>query len=140
VINARWIPASLPLLPAAVHAAGMKVQPGQWLFHGKSDLTLMLGKPPVVTTRCLNAGEVAPDTFLEDVQIEGCAAVKSRADAASLHRKLSCKQPGGVFTGTADFSSTGTAVRGVLKVVLPVAGQSLDIEQVWEGRRLGACE
>jgi hypothetical protein len=140
VINARWMLASLLLLPIATHAAGMKVQPGQWEFRSKSNLPLMLGKPPVVTTRCLNTGEISPDTFLKDVQIEGCTVVESRADAASLRWKVSCRQPGGVFTGAADFTSTGAAVRGVLKVVLPFAGQSLDYVQEWEGRRIGACQ
>jgi hypothetical protein len=140
VINARWMFASLLLLPVATHAAGMKIEPGKWEFRSKSNLPMMLGQPPKVTTQCLSVGEVSPDSFLKDVQIEGCAVVESRADAASLHWKVSCKQPGGVFTGTADFTSTGAAMRGVLKVVLPIAGQTLDFAQEWEGRRLGACQ
>ena len=140
MINARWIFASLLLLPFAVHAAGMKVEPGQWEFRSTSNLPMMLGKPPAVTTRCLNAGEVSPDTFLKDVQIEGCAVVESRADAASLHWKLSCRQSGGAFSGAADFTSTGTVIHGVLKVSLPITIMPLDFEQEWEGRRLVVCQ
>jgi hypothetical protein len=139
-MNTRWMLASLLLLPVAAHAAGMKIEPGRWEFRSTSNLPMMLGKPPVVTTRCLSAGEVSPDTFLKDVQIEGCAVVESRADATSLRWKVSCKQPGGAFSGAAEFTSTGTAVRGVLKVTLPDAIMPLDFEQAWEGRRLGACQ
>lgn len=140
MIFTRWMVASLLLLPVAAQAAGMKIDPGKWEFRSKSNLPMMLGKPPKVTTQCLSTGEVSPDTFLKDIQIEGCAVVESRADAASLHWKMSCPQPGGAFTGVADFKSTGATVQGVLKVALPLAGQSLDFEQEWEGRRLGACQ
>ncbi len=132
---------AMVLMMAAATSAGadsIKVEPGKWEF--RSEATMMPGQPPKtnVTTECIEDGDVDPDKFMEGD--ETCRISDVTSSGSELKWKMTCPGPQGTLTGDAVLRSKGTTVSGSMNMRMEVGGQVMQINNSWQGRRIGACD
>ncbi len=119
-------------------ADGMKVEPGQWEFTTTTSMPMAGGAQTQVTQECVQDGEMSTDRLME--QSDGCTVSEAEATETTLRWKITCTNAGGVMRGNAEFSTTGTEIRGVMKMAMSFGGNEMKFENTWQGKRLGPCE
>ena len=135
--NAAVVVSVLALaLPAL--AEGMKVDPGEWEFTSTSKVPMGAAPIPKSTTECITESEMDPDEFLKDA--DGCSIVEKDVSSDRMSYVMSCPGPAGPMTGRAVFTSTGSTVKGGMKVQFDMNGQPMTFETTWEGKRVGDCD
>ncbi len=135
--NAAVVVSVLALaLPAL--AEGMKVDPGKWEFRSTSKTPMGPAPVPETTTECITESEMDPDEFLDEAK--GCSVVEKDVASDKMTYVMSCDGPTGPMTGRAVFRSTGSTVKGGMKMQVDFNGQPMTFETTWEGKRVGDCE
>lgn len=124
---------SLPAL-----AEGMKVEPGKWEFTSSSKTPMGASPMPKATTECITESEMDPDEFLKDA--DGCSVVEKDVSSDKMSYVMSCAGPTGPMVGRAVFTSTGSTVKGGMKMEIDFNGQPMTFETKWEGERVGDCD
>ena len=87
---------------------------------------------------CIEDGEISPDTFNEVA--DGCLVSDQKSDRTSMSWRVECKSPQGSMKGDAKFTSTGSAVTGLMNMKMEGGGMDMSFEHRTEGKRLGDCE
>lgn len=125
-------------MAAPAWAEGLRVEPGKWEMRSTSHMPMMPQPRTQVTTECVRQTELSPDTFLE--QAEGCRLIDSEASGSRIRWQMECQSEGRKMTADGAFTSTGTTVKGTMKLAMDAGGHQMTMEHQWEGRRLGPCD
>lgn len=118
-------------------AGGMKVSPGKWEFRSSAQQPMGGGSKTEVTTQSVSNSEMTPERFMRDAK--GCTVTDTETTGAMMRWKMSCAGTGGQSTGDAEFTSTGTAIRGAMNMMMQFGGQQMTFARTWEGKHVGPC-
>lgn len=119
-------------------AAGMKVSPGKWEFRSSSQPPMGGGAKTEVTTQCVADAEMTPERFMREAK--GCTVTDTETSESRMRWRMHCAGTGGLSTGDAEFTSTGTTIRGMMNMMMKFGGQQMSFARTWEGKHVGPCK
>ena len=132
--SARWLRvlAFVALAPAALADPQLKVKPGRW----EVQVTLRSPGSGDEQTRdvtlCIDEAGIAPQALVSAK--DGCTVSDVRIEDAEMRWKVVCANQGEKLRGNGRLSSRDDTIKGKLSLRTVVGGQSVDIEQRWEGK------
>ena len=124
-------------LPAAADEAFL-VEPGKWAFKSTTQGSMNPEHKTQTSTECITDSEITPEQFTQGMP--DCTLSDVVVAAANMSWTMICQGPGGQMQGNAEFTSTGSAVEGTMNMTMQFGGQSMQIQNTWQGTRTGPCD
>lgn len=119
-------------------ADSIPVKPGMW----ETTMTMtspMFPQPRIETaTECVDKSEFSISDLMPADQSD-CKITESSVDGNSLSWKMQCQMQGGSGEGGGKFNSNGTSGSGEMYMKMTVQGQSFEMQNSWQGKRIGPC-
>ncbi len=139
MIRASIILGILFLAAPAAWAEGIPVEPGMWEMT--STMTMpMLPQPRVTTTtECMTESEISMDDMGGEDVDPNCQFEMAQIDGSTMKWSFDCPVEGGTSHGEWEATSTGDGVTGKGVVTMSFQGQTMEMNMVWEGKRIGDC-
>lgn len=129
------------LLTAAspVMAEGIPVEPGLWEMTSTINMPMM--PQPRVTTlsECFTESEISMDDMSTDGLEGDCQLQMDQLEGNTMRWTVDCPIEGGSSHGEWFATSSGDTVTGEGKLTMAMAGQTMEMNMSWEGRRMGDC-
>jgi hypothetical protein len=131
---------SLLLGVAAGPALGAPdVQTGMWEVHVKTEMPGMpMAIPPVTHRYCLTKKDLVPNSSPQPGQT--CRMVDRKTSGNTVTWRVECNSNGYHSSGTGKIQFSGTRYHGEMTFHMNEGGQVMEMHQVMEGRRVGACK
>lgn len=124
-------------LPAAADEAFL-VEPGKWAFESTTQGSMNPEPKTQTSTECITDSEITPEQFTQGMS--DCILSDVVVAAANMSWTMVCQTPGGQMQGNAEFTSTGSAVEGTMNMTMQFGGQSMQIQNTWQGTHIGPCD
>lgn len=122
---------SLPAL------AGPDVQPGMWETTVTTEMAGMpMSIPPVTTRSCIRESDLVPQT---DHPGQECELVEHDVSGNQVSWRIRCNTQGTTMTGHGEITYSGDTYTGRILMNMDQGGQSMEMTQSLEGRRVGEC-
>lgn len=122
------------------NAHALKLETGMWEVTMQST-NPMTGQPMNETSReCIRDGEFDPvDQMAGDAS---CRVTDRKESGNSVTWKMECGGAGmPAFNSEGTFTSSGTSARGNMKMTMSMAGQTMVMQNTWQGRHVSQkCE
>lgn len=119
-------------------ADSISVKPGMW----ETTMTMtspMFPQPRVETvTECVDKTEFSIDDLMPADQ-SNCSITESSVNGNTLNWKMQCQMQGGSGEGGGRFISNGDTGSGEMHINMKMQGQSIDMQNSWQGKRIGPC-
>ncbi len=122
----------------AMTGDSVSIEPGLW--EGSTTMTSPMFPQPHVQTQqgCVKESKISPETLGYSENSE-CSISETNVSGDTLSWSMQCNTPGGAMNGQGSFESKGDSDSGNITMNMNVAGQSVSMEMVWKGRRIGSC-
>ena len=125
------------ILGPAASGFGMKVEAGQWRMEQTSTNSLMPEPTTEVAERCLTEHEITPDALMAGAK--ECKFEDIVSTDSEMSWKMRCDTRDGLMTGNAEFTSTGSEMRGKMQMEMKAGERSISVEHSWVGKHQGPC-
>jgi len=120
-------------------AEGVPITPGKWEMKMTMEMT-MLPAPQVRTyTECMEESELDPEAFNMD-ENSPCEIGEMQIEGNTVRWDMNCPTVAGDMTGSWEVTSEGETVTGSGSMSAEMAGQTMQFDMNWEGKRLGPCD
>ena len=119
-------------------ADSIPIEPGMW----ETTMTMtspMFPQPRVETaSECVDQSSFGIEDLMPADQSD-CSIVESSVDGNTLSWKMQCQMQGGSGEGGGTFKSDGDKGTGEMYMNMTIQGQSIEMQNTWQGKRTGPC-
>ena len=132
--------AVLATVSTPVLAEGIPVEPGLWEVTTTMTMPMMPTPQVMTVEECFKDEIMDMDDMSTDDLDPNCEFDLAQVDGATMQWSIDCPVEGG-GTMHAEWVATsgGDTVEGEGKMTVSVAGQTMDMQMTWAGKRTGAC-
>ena len=113
------------------------VNPGLWELRVSTSIAGMkTGMPPQTIRQCVTEKTMVP----RDVTQNGCKISNVKVNGGKVSWKMTCNNQAGNINGEGKLSYSGGSMQGQANMVIKQAGQTINMQQQYSGRRVGKCD
>jgi len=128
------------LVSSSVFAEGIPIEPGMWEMTSTMNMP-MLPQPRVTTSKeCIEEDELSPETWNEEDMDTSCTFSNRVVDGNTMKWSMNCNAQGGDTRGEWEVTSHGDTLSGEGTVKVDMQGQSMVMDMIWDGKRVGDCD
>lgn len=121
-------------------AEGIPIDPGKWEMTSTMKMSMMTQPQTSTTRKCIKEEVIAPETFSMNEE-HPCKVTDVKLEENTASWSINCPvDNGAVMEGQWKVTSHGDSLVGNGTMVSEIAGQKVDFEMSWEGKRIGDCE
>ena len=121
-------------------AEGVSVNPGKWEMTMTMQMSMMPAPQTKTTTECIEKDELGPAEFHME-EDSPCDFSDVVVDDDTVSWNVNCPGPaGGDMKGEWSFTSLGDTITGSGSMSAEMAGQTMDFNMEWDGKRVGECD
>ncbi len=135
----------LLLFAKAVLAEGPNIKPGKWEIKTTVTMPMMPEANVTTQTECITLEE-ASDPLAAIIKESTCKVLNKEESGNTLTFELECDGGmGNKMRGNGYFTADGTTASGKMEMTMNMpqmgdqGGQSMNMTQEWEGKRIGDC-
>ena len=136
------VPASLAILffTVTANAEGVSIEPGLWEMTTTMTMSMMPQPQTTTIEECIEETELDPEDFTMDEE-NPCDINDVEIDSDTASWSIVCPAGNGMeMAGSWEFTSHGDSLNGKGSMSADMAGQKMDFDMSWEGKRIGDCE
>ncbi|MGD2081475.1 MAG: DUF3617 domain-containing protein [Chromatiales bacterium] len=134
----KLVPSLVLACLTAGASAGPNMRPGLWETTVRTEMPGMpIAVPPVTTSSCVRETEVVPQT---EQPGQECEMTDQSVDGDRVSWQIRCNSQGTTMIGNGEITYAGDTYTGQVRMNMQQGGQSMQMTQSLEGRRLGDCQ
>jgi len=132
--------AALAIASSPLLADGIPVEPGQWEITTTMTMPMLPAPQTMTVEECFKDDIMDMDDMATDDLDPECVYDLGQVDGATMKWNIDCPVEGG-GTMHAEWVATsgGDTVEGEGNMSISVAGQSMEMNMTWTGKRIGEC-
>jgi hypothetical protein len=131
--------AVLVIVSSPVLAEGIPVEPGQWEITTTMTMPMLPAPQTMTVEECFKDEIMDMDDMATDDLDPNCVFDLGQVDDTSMQWTIDCPVEGGTMHAEWVATSGGDTVEGEGKMTMSVAGQTMDMQMNWTGKRVGEC-
>ena len=122
---------------AGAASAAPDVQPGLWETTVTTEMPGMpMAIPPMTTRSCIQDTDLVPDTRQPGQE---CELIEHSVEGNRVSWQIRCSSEGTIIIGNGELTYAGDTYTGEVRMNMQQGGQSMQMTQSLQGRRIGEC-
>ena len=122
----------------AFAADGIAIQPGKWELTMTVNAPMMPQDQVKTSVECINQDRISAKDMLQDQ--DACQIVDSSVEGDTLKWRMECPGPTGNAMAEGFYTSQGDSMNGEMRMTMSMNGQTMTMNNTWNGRRIGDCD